>query len=250
MKPEYTKVETKQVKHVFTDAEKLDLGARLACCHNDLSSFEEELSSLKKSHAAKVGIVESQAASLVHNITTGYEYRSEVCWVKFRTADKKKDFFLEGDNEGKTVVLTEDMTPSDFQTDLLLSEARFEDRDEISLFDDVSGTGDFGRLIVGRIEKNWFSSLRIKVGDLKVDERLDSEQRSFKQRSVALTKGVKRAKVWFETNLPQEVANDYTFALESILLTPEAMAADVAGDTEVLAVDSSDITEQMNGGAK
>ena len=57
---------------------------------------------------------------------------------------------------------------------------------------------DRGELIVGKFGARWFSALRIKVGKSILEERLDSEQRSWKTRADAVCRAGKRASEWFK----------------------------------------------------
>jgi hypothetical protein len=59
---------------------------------------------------------------------------------------------------------------------------------------------DAGILVVGRLNDRWFSAVRATVGNKSIDERLDSEQRSYKNRFDAIKVAAKNASQWLKDN--------------------------------------------------
>ena len=52
-------------------------------------------------------------------------------------------------------------------------------------------------------------ALRIQVGNRRIDERLDGEQRACKLRSDAIARGARRAQEWLTENLGKEAADGF-----------------------------------------
>lgn len=202
------KIEIKNIKHTFTSDERNDLGGQLARSIGGLRGIEAEFDQVKASYKAKVTEAEAKIDNLSTGLVNGFEMRNERCRVNFRPKDREKDYVLESDFEkytaGKlggalTVVLTEPMAKDDYQAELVLAESKFDAREEINLFQPTDT--DRGVLIVGRFAGKWYSALRVKIGKLTLDERLDSEQRAFKLRPDAVRHAVKRVKDWAKENL-------------------------------------------------
>jgi hypothetical protein len=197
-----TKPETivKSVKHTFTPSERGGLGDDLARAIGALRGVETEFDGIKASYKAKTAEVEARIDGLSTNLINGFDMRNERCVVVFRPKDKKKDFFLEGDKT-EIPILVEDMTRDDFQAELIQAESKFDLREEIQLFQATET--DNGVLVVGRFVSKWFSALRVKIGKLTLEERLDSEQRSFKLRPDAVSHAIKRVNQWASENLKE-----------------------------------------------
>ena len=206
-KPE-PKIEIKSVKHTFTPVEREDLGSGLARCIGTCRGIETEFDQVKASFKAKLTEAEARIDNLSTSLVNGFEMRNERCAVVYRPADRKKDYFLEtsfkaaaeqGWHGQLDPALTEDMTRDDFQAELIQAESKFDCREEIELFNPTDS--DSGVLVVGRFGQKWFSALRVKIGKLVLEERLDSEQKAFKFRPDAVAMGVKRISEWSKANL-------------------------------------------------
>lgn len=205
------KIETKSVKHVFTPEEKNAIGQDLAQAIATHRNVQAELDQVKAMFKAKVTECEAKIDTLSTTMINGWDMRNERCVVIFRPKDRQKDYVLEADfakNNGKsTVVLTEEMTNDDFQAELVQAESKFECREEIPLF--PATETEHGILVVGRLAGKWFSALRVKIGRLTLDERLDSEQKACKQRADAILSAVKRVNVWAKEALGRETAKGF-----------------------------------------
>jgi len=208
------KIETKSVKHTFTPEERDQLGGDLARCVGSIRSIEAEFDQVKAGYKAKTAEAASRVESLSTALVNGFEMRNKRCVVAYRPQERQKDYLLEADVlkmkiaesavpgfvvELAGVVLTEPMTAEDFQAELIMAESKFDTREEITLFPPTER--DRGVLVVGRFAGVWFSALRVNIGKLSLEERLDSEQRSFKKRADAVSHAVKRVKEWLKTNL-------------------------------------------------
>lgn len=194
--PEKPVIIKRSVKHTYTRDERDALHVDLLNALATKDSEEEQFESIKATYKAKVTEAESRVCTVSACLRAGFEMRTKECRVEFLPElRKKKIFVLETDE----LVATEDMTPDDFQQELIAAERHFESRTEIELF---PRTGqDNGILIVGRLNGRWFSALRVKVGQAELQERLDSEQKSFKQRWDAIQVAVKRLNEWAKIQL-------------------------------------------------
>lgn len=197
------KIEVKTVKHTFNDKELNEIGADLARAINAKGGVESELEKMKAEYKAKIASADARIETLTNQRVNGFEHRNERCAVKYRYKDRKKDYYLEKEFEEKNskaeIVLTEDMTDDDFALELFQAESRFDMRKELPLF--PATESDRGVIVIGRLGKMWHTALRIKVGKLELNERLDSEQASFKKRPDAVERAGKKAIEWFKKNL-------------------------------------------------
>lgn len=197
-----TKTESKSIKHPFTPIEREDLGKGLALCVGSLRGLLAEFDQVKKDYKAKESTHEAKIDLLSTNLCNGFEMRTVRCSVVYRPKDKKKDYYLEGHTNGDEPVLIEDMLPEDYQAELLAAESKFDLSERIQLFPPTET--DNGALIVGKFGKHWYSALRITVGRLKLEERLDSEQQGFRQRWDAITHAAKRAEKWYKKEFKEQ----------------------------------------------
>jgi hypothetical protein len=208
------KVETKTVKHTYDHTEREQLGGDLARSIGAIRGIEAEFDGIKSSYKAKTAEAEARIDRLSTNISNGFDMREEPCVVTFRTKDKEKDYWLESDAKqvpdgieigqglvsiGILPVMTERMTSDDFQQELIEAESKFDAREEIQLF--APAEGDRGLLVVGRFGGKWFGALRVKIGKLELNERLDSEQPCTVTRADAVKVAVKRVNDWAKSNL-------------------------------------------------
>jgi len=194
------KIETKTIKHVFTADERAQL-------HNDLlvalatkDTTDDDFENVKATWKAKVTEAEARVGTLAATLRAGFDMRNARCRVVFRPLDRKKDYFLDGQPDSPPVLI-EDMTETDFQEDLIAAEAEFELREEIELFPPTPT--DNGILVVGRQNDRWFSAVRIRVGSKSISERLDSEQRNYKNRFDAIKQSAKTAQTWLKDNFKE-----------------------------------------------
>lgn len=201
------KSETKNIRHDFTGEEKQQLGGDLARSFGALRGIESEFDGIKASYKSKTAEAEAKIDRLSTDITNGFVMRDTPCFVVYRPADKEKDYYLseldcvkDANNISWVApALTERMTADDFQQELIEAESKFDAREEIELFKPVDG--DRGILVVGRLASKWFSALRVKIGKLELNERLDAEQPCCKARPDAVAKAVKRVNEWSKANL-------------------------------------------------
>lgn len=201
------KLETKAIRHEYTPEEKITLGIELSRAIGAARGLEAELDEARASYKAKIAEAESRIERISTQLVNGWELRPVRCRVTFRPRDRKKDFRREGDPPAAEPVLTEDMTQDDFQADLLQAEARFERREEVALFPPAGASA--GVVVVGRLRGRWFSALRILVGDRRIEERLDSEQKSVKRRYDAVRVAAQRALTWLKESLGKEAARGF-----------------------------------------
>ena len=210
----------KSVKHIFTTEETAVLHNDFRQAYANQKAVESEFDSVKASYKAKVTEAESRMATLDATINAGFEMRVKECVVVFRPADRKKDFYLKevvasaGNTVGLVPILTEEMTQDDFEQDLLQAESAFESRTDLPLW---ALDNDKGKIVVGRLAGKWFSAVRGNIGNHRLEERLDSEQKCFKQREVAIESAGNRVVAWIETTLGKEVAKGFQDGINAVL---------------------------------
>jgi hypothetical protein len=207
----------RNLKHKFTDAERIEIGSNLGRSVGALRGILGDFDKVKADFKAKITAEESNIDSLSTSLMNGFEMRNLRCEVVFRPADKKKDFYRVTETDDRLFELpdlTDTMTTDDFQAELLQAESMFDHRDEINLFK-PTGT-DRGLLIVGRFGGKWFSALRVKIGKLELNERLDSEQRAFKTRLDAVRQAVSRVKVWAKENM-KDLAKGFEASFDGVV---------------------------------
>lgn len=197
-----SKTVKRSVKHVFTEPEKQQLNSDLLNSLADVDTANADFDSVKASCKAKIEEAESRVTTVAATLRAGFEMRTKDCDVFFFPKEKKKVIALAPVNgEAKVVVATEDMTAEDFQAELLLAESAFDERKEIALW--PTAGSDAGILVIGQQRNRWFSAVRMSVGQHKLEERLDAEQRAFKQRDDAIEFASKRAKQWLKDNFKE-----------------------------------------------
>ena len=211
------KIEVKYLKHEFTIEERNQLGADLARAIADKRGKEAEFDSVKSQYKAEISEKDAKVDTISTSIMNGFEMRNEPCYVVLMPQAGKKAFFVKTawDKASKEVgpaamfekcpivpAIVEDMTEKDYQQELIEAESKFENRVELHLFQ--STERDSGVLVVGMFNNKWYSALRIKVGKYALAERLDTEQRAFKNRFDAITKAGKRALDWFTDTMPKD----------------------------------------------
>lgn len=209
----------KSVKHTFSPEEIASLNVDFGEAFDAVKSAEADFDAVKAVHKAKITEAESRMITLRATINAGFEMRVKELRCVFRPPDKKKDFYLllpagETYPPDFKPILTEDMTAEDFQQDLLQAESIFSHKKEITLW---KAGADLGLLIVGQLRDRWYSALRANVGEMKLEERLDSEQPSFKERSGALTRASKRCQDWLIEVLGKEAAAGFRGGIETAL---------------------------------
>lgn len=205
----------KNVRHDFTADEIKMLNVDFGQAFDALGAVESEFDNVKAVWKAKTTEAESRMKTLRATINAGFEHRMKDCIVILRPADKKKDFYLadeidaiekDGEEGMPKPVSTEDMTPLDFEQDLIQAESGFANRVELELW---NVGADIGILFVGKLKNKWFTAVRANVGAVRIEERLDSEQTSSKKRFDALQWASSRLAKWLKANLGKDVAKGF-----------------------------------------
>lgn len=216
------KTEVKNLRHNFTGEEKQELGGALARAFGAHRGVEAEFEGVRATYKAKLTESEARIDGLSTALMNGFELRDKECFVVFRPGKAEKDFYLtefdagcaiNGSSNGDKPVLTERMTPADFQQELIEAESIFDHREEIQLFQPAEG--DRGILVVGQFAGKWFGAIRVKIGKLELNERLDAEQPCTKSRADAVATAIKRVKEWAKKNLG-ELAEGFKTAFNSV----------------------------------
>lgn len=215
MKKPLLEILEKNIKHTFSLDERDALGGQLAQALGQLRCIEQEFDQVKASYKSKITEAEALIGSLQTDRVNGFTMRKARVTVDYDTKNRTKYFYLEGAPEGSFAVLSEPMTAEDFQNDLVRSEQKFECRTEFELFP-ITG-GDYGFLVIGRFSKKWFAALRVRIGSKILEERLDSEQKSVKQRFDAITQAMKRYQEWLKANVGKEAAVGFQDGIHKII---------------------------------
>lgn len=209
MKPNAPKpiIVKKSVKHQFTPPEVAQLNVDFGQAYDAVRSAEADFDAVKAVHKAKIQEAETKMVLLRATINAGFEYRETELKVVFFPAEKKKRYYLpDHPIKEELALMVEDMSPEDFQQDLIQAESIFSDRKELTLW---QAGNDLGLLILGQLAGRWYSALRCNVGPTKLEERLDSEQKATKQRGPAILCAVSRLSRWLDSFLDRDIANDF-----------------------------------------
>lgn len=210
-----TKFETKVVRHVFTDVEKLDLGQQLAREAENLESIEGNFEEVKAEYKAKVAASEARSKLLFQYVRNGFQTREARCWATLLPKVGKKEWRLEGQDETAEPVLVENMEPHDYQLELIRGEARFGHREELQLFLPVDGAS--GILAVGMFRDRWYGAVRISLSGKSIDERLDPEAKAVKHRKDCVRVHAKRALEWIRETHGDDVAEGFAGSINALI---------------------------------
>lgn len=204
----------KQVKHTFTVPEIAQLHVDFGQAYDAVKSAEADFDAVKAVHKATIQEAESKMILLRATINAGFETREKELVVVFHPERKKKTYHVPTETGWLSEpALTEDMQPGDYQQDLLQAESVFSNKKELLLW--LAGN-DTGLLIVGQLGAKWYSALRGNVGAMKIEERLDSEQKAYKAREAAVNYACIRALEWLEATLGTEGAKGFAAGVKKV----------------------------------
>lgn len=191
------------VKHQFTDAEMSALARKLGGELDQLKAYEDEFDSIKSTWKGKIETSEANVSAIGTLCRSGFEFRITPCRVEFDVPNKVKRFFVADTGEAAG---EEKMTPDDYQQELVQAESVFERKEVIPLYD---ANTDKGAIIVGQLKGKWFAAARLNVGAKMLTQRLDSEQKSFKNRWDSIQTASKGALAWIEENVDVKAAKGF-----------------------------------------
>jgi hypothetical protein len=214
------KIETKNVKHTFTSDELRILGQSLARAWGAKGNVEREFDNVKANYKARITEQEARIGLLSTSIEAQFEMRDKPCVVIFHPETRKKHFITEEDyadfGASAAPVLIEDMLEDDFQQELISAELKFEKQERIALFPETGP--DNGAIIVGFLGQFWYAAVRCKIGNQKLEERLDSEQPiTAKARFDAIKMAAERYSKWLVNTLGKDNAKGFSEPLEKAL---------------------------------
>jgi hypothetical protein len=207
--------ETKVVRHVFTDVEKLDLGQQLARENDNLESIEGNFEEVKAEYKAKVAASEAKSKLLFQYVRNGFQTKEARCWATLLPKIGKKEWRLEGQDETAEPVLVEPMEPHDYQLELIRGEARFSHREELQLFLPVDS--DAGILAVGMFKDRWYGAIRMTLSGKTLDERLNPEAKAVKHRKDCVRVHAKRALEWIRETHGDDVAEGFAGSINALI---------------------------------
>lgn len=219
MKPTEKKpiIVKKSVRHTFTAEEIAKLNVDFGQAYDSVCMAQADFDAVKAVHKAKIEEAESRMVTLRATINAGFEMRDTDLEVVFSPKQGIKDFYLpvpDGYEGARAPVLTEKMTPDDFQQDLIQAESVFSDRTELVLWD---AGKDRGVLVIGQFRGKWYSALRCNVGQQKLMQRLDSEQKACKTRGGAVVSEAERAIDWLVSILGKDAAKGFLDGINKVL---------------------------------
>lgn len=109
-------IETIFAKHIYTEAELLEVSAELGRACKRINTLEDEKSAVSKDFASRIESAEIRRDMLIENLNNRYEMRDTECFVVFDPKNRGKDFFKRNpDGSQGDFVERREMTQSDFQ---------------------------------------------------------------------------------------------------------------------------------------
>ncbi len=113
---------SRNLRVIYTDAERLELGKQLAGAHQDLAQTNNDFDSVKSDFKARVTAHEAKIGDLSNKVATGHRIEEVKCLWQM-DAPKKGQKTLKRLDTGETVERAE-MTESDKQGDLPLDDGK------------------------------------------------------------------------------------------------------------------------------
>ena len=119
-KPKETAKTEKHLRCIFTEAELLVQGKKLAELNNELVSIENDKKRVTDDFKAKASAVEADISITSNNIRSGYEYRKVPCTIRFEDPSEGLKTTYRDDTGEQ--VSCEALTPEEKQRKLILLE--------------------------------------------------------------------------------------------------------------------------------
>jgi hypothetical protein len=135
----------RQLRYVFTDAERLEKGKQLADTLNKLSSTEADLDRIKSDFKARTSVLDTEISTLKDCVFSGFELREYICFWEYDAPEKGKKT-LRRKEPPHDIACIEEMTEADRQTVIESIEAQLGAKDRPTGSD--GGGGDPGTQIV------------------------------------------------------------------------------------------------------
>lgn len=111
---------TRMLRVIYTDAERLDLGRKLAECHNDLAQVNADLDRVKAEFKSRVSGHESTISDLSTKVSTGHRMESVKCRWNLDQPKAGMKQLVRLDTPTPEVIEQSDMTESDKQVEIEL----------------------------------------------------------------------------------------------------------------------------------
>jgi hypothetical protein len=111
---------TEYMRHVFTEAERLQMGTQLAEAHNTLSSIDEEEAVVKAKFKERKATIEQSVGSLSRDLATGWTMQNVECRLVWDSPNPFEVSYVR--NDTNEVVKVRPMTEQERQLDLPLQE--------------------------------------------------------------------------------------------------------------------------------
>jgi hypothetical protein len=132
---------TEYLRHVFTEAERLQMGTQLAEAHNALSSIDEEETVVKAKFKERRATIEQSVGSLSRDLAAGWTMQNIECRLEYDKPNPFEVSYVRSDTN--EVVKTRAMSEQERQLDLPLEEPATEAAVEASVAKSAEAVDDF-----------------------------------------------------------------------------------------------------------
>ncbi len=113
---------TRNLRVIYTDPDRLELGKQLAGAYQDLSQTNTDLDSIKTSFKAKIAAHEANIADLSTKVANGWRIEEVKCVFEMDTPKKLHKTLRRLDTQ--EIVEVSEMTQADIQGELALEEEK------------------------------------------------------------------------------------------------------------------------------
>lgn len=112
----------------LTEKEREDRGIELAVQNLDIATLEEQVKSIAKDYKDRIGGLQAAARMNASVVSKGEEMRDIECTIYYGEPDKKHKKIVR--NDTFEVVCIEEMSPSDMQPKLIITEPETDEENE------------------------------------------------------------------------------------------------------------------------
>jgi hypothetical protein len=161
--PKRIDTETLYLRHEFTAAERLEMGASLAEAHNRLAAIEDELAAVKAQFKERSTKEELAVGTLSRNLSNGFEMRNIPCTLEYDMPNVGEVSYRRKDNG--QFVKARPMTEQERQLDLPLEE-KTEEQAAVAVEQSAKAA------------EEWFTPVPEGALDAPADEEKEAEEKS------------------------------------------------------------------------
>lgn len=105
-----------QVKHVFSDPERLQLGSQTVRALQEINELDGQMKSVASDYKSRIKVKQTLLEELANKQANGFEMREREVLVFFKPKERTRFLF---DKDSGEFIRTEEMQPVDFQMSLL-----------------------------------------------------------------------------------------------------------------------------------